>query len=126
MPHQLFQRFDLSWLHAELGMMHHGDALRLLLLEHVLSTLFQTTDIRLFQNQGVCRRQFQTGRKWQKVLQMVRNHCGKRRNCSLRAISPIPTVFKRLVLGRHVRTRACLVYHIRLEVTIDLVDILKS
>ena len=26
-------------------------------------------------------------------LQMGRKHCGKRRNCSLRAISPFPTVF---------------------------------
>ena len=30
---------------------------------------------------------------------MGRKHCGKRRNCSLRAISPFPhSVFKRLVL----------------------------
>ena len=28
-----------------------------------------------------------------KVLQTGRKHCGKRRNCSLRAISPFPTVF---------------------------------
>ena len=26
---------------------------------------------------------------------MVREHCGKRRNCSLRAISPFPTVFSK-------------------------------
>ena len=26
-------------------------------------------------------------------LQVFRKHCGKRRNCSLRAISPFPTVF---------------------------------
>ena len=29
---------------------------------------------------------------------MSRKHCGKRRNCSLQAISPFPSVFKRLVL----------------------------
>ena len=28
---------------------------------------------------------------------MGRKHCGKRRNCSLRAISPFPSVFNRLV-----------------------------
>ena len=28
---------------------------------------------------------------------MGRKHCGKKRNCSLRAISPFPSVFKRLV-----------------------------
>ena len=36
-----------------------------------------------------------------------RKHCGKTRNCSLRAIFPIPkSVFKRNVL--QTRTRACL------------------
>ena len=29
---------------------------------------------------------------------MGRKHCGKRRNCSLRAISPFPSVFERFVL----------------------------
>ena len=32
---------------------------------------------------------------------MGRKHCGKRRNCSLRAISPYPSVFKRPVLQTH-------------------------
>ena len=42
---------------------------------------------------------FQSWWKWQKVFQIDRKHGGKRRNCSLRAISPFPTVFfKRLVL----------------------------
>ena len=31
--------------------------------------------------------------EWQKVLQTGGTHCGKRRNCSLRAIFPFPTVF---------------------------------
>ena len=35
-------------------------------------------------------------------------HCGKRRNCSLRAISPFPTVFSKDLYCRHVKTRACL------------------
>ena len=33
--------------------------------------------------------------KWQKVLLMGGKHCGKRRNCSLRAISPFPSVFSK-------------------------------
>ena len=37
-----------------------------------------------------------------------RKHCGKRRNCSLRAISPFPTVFSKDLYCRHVKTRACL------------------
>ena len=38
-------------------------------------------------------------KNWWKVLQKSRKHCGKRRNCSLRAISPFPhSVFKRHVL----------------------------
>ena len=36
-------------------------------------------------------------------------HCGKRRNGSLRAISPYPTVFSEdLYYRRHIKTRACL------------------
>ena len=41
---------------------------------------------------------FKFDEKLQKVLQTGRKQCGKRRNCSLRAISPFPSVFKRLVL----------------------------
>ena len=73
-------------------------------------TLSQTRNFRLFQTERVCRRQFQI--KWERRedLKTGRKHCGKRRNCSLRAISPFPTlfvtsnfsfshiVFKRLVL----------------------------
>ena len=33
-----------------------------------------------------------------KVLKTGRKHCGKRRNCSLRAISPLHSVFKAVVL----------------------------
>ena len=39
---------------------------------------------------------------------MVRKHCGKRRNCSLRAISPFPTVFSKESYCRQVKTRVCL------------------
>ena len=47
-------------------------------------THYQTTNFRLFQTERVCRRQFQIWRKWKKVIQTDRKHCGKRRNCSLR------------------------------------------
>ena len=60
-------------------------------------THYQTTNFRLFRIERLCRRQFQIWRKWEKVIQTGRKHCGKRRNCSLRAISPFPSVFKRLV-----------------------------
>ena len=73
-----------------------------------LLTLSQTTNFRLFQTERVCRRQFQIWRKWQKPLQTGRKHCGKWRNCSLRAISPFPTVFSKDLCCRHVKTRACL------------------
>ena len=74
----------------------------------LILTLSQTTNFRLFQTQRLCRRQFKTCLKWQKVLQKDRKHCGKRRNCSLRAISPFPTVFSKGLYCRHVKTRACL------------------
>ena len=43
-----------------------------------------------------------------KSIQMGRKRCGKRRNCSIRAISPFPTVFSSDMYCRHVKTRACL------------------
>ena len=39
---------------------------------------------------------------------MGRKHCGKRRNCSLRAISPFPTVFSKDLYCRNVKLGACL------------------
>ena len=38
----------------------------------------------------------------------ARKHCGKRRKCYLRAISPFPTVFSKDFHCRHIKTRACL------------------
>ena len=66
-------------------------------------THYQTTNFRLFQTERVCRRQFQIWRKWKKVIQTGRKHCGKRRNCSLRAISPFPTVFSEGLFHRGVK-----------------------
>ena len=42
------------------------------------------------------------------TLQKGRKHCGKRRNCSLRAISPFPTVFSEDLNNRYVKTKSCL------------------
>ena len=71
-------------------------------------TLSQTSNFRLIQIERVCRRQFQFCLKCQKALLTGRKHCGKRRNCSLRAISPFPIVFSKVLYCRHVKTRACL------------------
>ena len=38
------------------------------------------TNFRLIQTERLCRRQFQIWRKWKKVIQTGRKHCGKRRN----------------------------------------------
>ena len=65
-------------------------------------TLSQTTNFRLFQTEGVYRRQFWICWKWHKVLQMGRKHCGKGRNCSLRAIYPFPQVFSEDLYCKHV------------------------
>ena len=70
-------------------------------------THYQTTNFRFFQTERVCRRQFQISRKWQKTIQTVRKHCGKRRNCSLRAISPFPTVFSEGLFPRGVKRCLC-------------------
>ena len=70
-------------------------------------TLYQTTNFRLFQTERVCRRQFQTWRKWNKVIQTGRKHCGKRRNCSLRTISAFPTVFSKGLFSRGIKRCHC-------------------
>ena len=64
----------------------------------------QTTNFKIFQTERVYRRQFQIWWKWQKVLQTDRKRCGKRRNCSLRAISPFPTAFSKELYCRHEKT----------------------
>ena len=63
------------------------------------------TNFRPFQTERVCRRRFQIWWKWQWVLWTGRNHCWKRRNCSLQAISPFPTVFSKDFYSRDVKTR---------------------
>ena len=47
----------------------------------------------------------ENGTKFSKRLE---NTVGKEKNCSLRAISPFPTVFSKALYCRHVKTRACL------------------
>ena len=42
-----------------------------------------------------------------KFFGMGRKHCGKRRNCSLRAISPFPTVFSKGLFPRGVKRCHC-------------------
>ena len=71
-------------------------------------TFSQMTNFGPFQTERGCRQQFQISWKWKKVLRTGRKHCGKRRNCSLRAISPFPTEFSKYLHCRHVKTRACL------------------
>ena len=75
-------------------MYNNGDSLNTRLTDHCLHH-YQMTNFRLFQTERVCRRQFQIWQKWQKVIKTGRKHCRKRRNCSLRAISPFPTVFSK-------------------------------
>ena len=70
----------------------------------VVLTHYQVTDFRLFQTERVCRRQFPIWRKWI----TVRKHCGKRRNCLLRAISPFPTVFLKGLFPRGVKRCHCM------------------
>ena len=67
-----------------------------------------TTHFRLFRTKRGRRRQFQIWVKRRKVLQKFGKHCGKRRNCSFRSISPFPTVLLKGYYCRHVKIRACL------------------
>ena len=59
-------------------------------------THYLMTNFRLFQTEGVCRQKFQIWLKWQKAIQRGRKHCGKKRNCLLRAISFFPHCFQKV------------------------------
>ena len=48
---------------------------------------------------------YENARKFSKI---DKRHCGKRRNCSLRAISPFLTVFSKKLYCRHVKTSDCM------------------
>ena len=74
---------------------------------NTILTHYQTTNFRLFQTERVCRRQFQIWQKWKKIIQTGRKHCGKRRNCLLRAISPFPTVFSKGLFPRGIKRCHC-------------------
>ena len=65
------------------------------LIKHAFLTLAQTTNFRFNKN-------------GEKVLQKGRKHSGKRRNCSLRAISPFPTLFSKDLYCRLIKAKACL------------------
>ena len=72
-------------------------------------THYQMTYFRFFQTETVCRFQnnFKFDKKRQKVIQTGRKHCGKRRNCSLRSMSPFPTVFSKGLFLRGVKGCHC-------------------
>ena len=54
----------------------------------------QTTNFRLFQPERASRRQFEESESGRNYPRRVEN-TGKRRNCSLQAISPFPTLFSK-------------------------------
>ena len=78
------------------------------LLMYCFLTLSQMTNFRLFQTERACRRQFWVYCKWRKLLRKGRKHCGNRRKCLFRAISPFLKVFSKDLHCRHVKTRAFL------------------
>ena len=51
---------------------------------------------------------FKFAENGEKVPLKDRKHCEKRRNCSLRTISPFPAVFSKYLYCGHVKIRACL------------------
>ena len=65
-----------------------------------------TTNFRLFQTERASDANFKFDEN-ERVFQTGRKRCGKRGNCSLRAISPFPTVSSKDLYYRHVKTRDC-------------------
>ena len=102
--------FGDSWIIAgRILIVFHGTLIKIVWHNQIMRiylTHYQTTDFRLFQTKKVCRRQFQIWRKWQKVIQTGRKDCVKR-NCSLQAISPFPTVFSKGLFPRGFKRCHC-------------------
>ena len=71
-------------------------------------TLSQTTNFRLIKTKEFADDNFKFVEKWQ-VFQMDGKHWGKRRNGSLKAISPFPPVFSIDLHWINVKAWACLV-----------------
>ena len=69
-------------------------------------TLSQTSDFLLFKTERVCRYNFIYDENDSKFSRRVEKHCWRRRNFSLQAISPFPTVFSKDLCSRHVKARA--------------------
>ena len=81
--------------------------LYMVLIFHFKYTLthYQTTNFRLFSSKlkEFADDNFKFGEKWKQSIQTGRKHCGKRRNCSLQAISSFPTVFTKGLFPRGVK-----------------------
>ena len=72
----------------------------------MLQTNYQTTNFRLFKLEELVDDNFKFDENDRKLSKRVEN-TGKRRNCSLRAISPFPSVFKRLVSQGRQKVSLC-------------------
>ena len=71
-------------------------------------THYQTTNFRLFQTERVCRRQFQTWRKWQKVIQMGKKTLREKEKLLVASnFSFSHSVFKRLVSQGRQKASLC-------------------
>ena len=70
---------------------------------------YQTTNFILFQLKEFADDNFKFDENGRKLSKWVK-HCGKRRNCSLRAISPFPTVFSKGLFPRGVKRLHGLLY----------------
>ena len=70
---------------------------------------FPNNKFTLFQTERVCIQQFQNLMKMaDSSPKRLKKLSGKRRNCSLRAISPFLKVFQKDPYCKHIKTRACL------------------
>ena len=71
-------------------------------------TLFQATNLDSAKLKEFADDNFKFAENSKKFSKSAENTVEKRRNCSLRAISPFPTVFLKDFYCRHVKTTACL------------------
>ena len=104
-----FLEYEMKYPESDIYRQNHSKFCKTIYPVHPLANNSRSvfTKHSLTQTGRVCRRQFQIWWKWQKVIQTGRKHCGKKRNCSLRAISLFFTVFSKGLFPRGVKRCYC-------------------
>ena len=95
-----WQNYQSKLDHVSIRLYHGGRGFNLI--------LSQMTNFRLLRTESLQTTISNLMKTAKNIFQIRKKNSMKRRNCSLRSISPFSTVFLKELYCRHVKTRACL------------------